>query len=508
MNNMNNFLKNVIFLFFLYFVWINLSYGVQDDDYFDNNNSSYDCEAVWGSCVDYNTYTCWWTTKIWLCPWWTNIKCCIGKYFKKTSSNSSSSSIWYLWFDWFRYWKWSAMQKKFNEKHSTPDILSELCADKDKKITIDFTSVNKDAWKTSLSAEMANTFLNNIWAKIKNGDICSISKSEAGIRTLQSAMRDAKFQEKYCVKKSINIDWFFWPETFRGLAAWSFCKPATPTVAAPTQIITNDKCFVAIVPESFVKDNCNNNPSTCDAWTTSQWWTIKMAKTWDVYRIKWQIHSTDQKTVNATQFKFFIGDKQETNFWSYNDSIITYSSNQVQKNANWFSKNSYKLDFSSSDVLNYKLELKTSSWKTIQCLPWSVGNLKKMEWCGSEFFNNVDWNSDNLNLEKMLDSCEPDSWVITSDKDSTNWWAKDYTLAWWAKERTVKTVNQVISLAFLWTIATTSLAWVNLVTSLGKDDKLKKAKNMLTYSLIWLTTTASAFPLSNAIINTIFKIGN
>lgn len=162
----------------------------------------------------------------------------------------------------------------------------------------------------------------------------------------------------------------------------------------------------------------------------------------------------------------------------------------------------FKLDFEGKDSLDYSLEVngtRICNWWTVT-MSWSKD--QNIDTCGYKSFVNGDWN-----LEEVLDNCEPKTWVLKSNSKS-NWWDyKDYTLESWAKDRAIETVNQIVSMAFAVSAWTVGAAWINLVLSLWKEDKIKKAKSIMAFTWAWLGLVSAAFPASNAIINAVFKIG-
>ena len=83
---------------------------------------------------------------------------------------------------------------------------------------------------------------------------------------------------------------------------------------------------------------------------------------------------------------------------------------------------------------------------------------------------------------------------------------KDFYIKKWVKARTIQIMNNLIILWSLIAIWWLVFAALRYVSSEWSEDKIKSAKNTAIWSVVWFIAMLLAFPITNAIVNLIYKV--
>ena len=127
------------------------------------------------------------------------------------------------------------------------------------------------------------------------------------------------------------------------------------------------------------------------------------------------------------------------------------------------------------------------------------------------------WADPNWEITDMLNDCQPDNSIDTSNKIGTKsflWWAITVTTSanWGYEIKDLKgkilfiTTNLLLlaSLLAIWWIV---YAWVLFTTAYWDDKHITKAKDAIKRSLIGFALALISQQLVNAIINLVYKVG-
>ena len=116
----------------------------------------------------------------------------------------------------------------------------------------------------------------------------------------------------------------------------------------------------------------------------------------------------------------------------------------------------------------------------------------------------------------------PDSWVVpsvislTDDclqqgkytsklVDSTD--ATDASLSWKGRERIKQFVDRLIAFGMLLAIGWLVIGGGYMASSVGNDQKVKKGKDAVKWSVIGMIVLIFSYPLMNAVINFVYQLG-
>lgn len=110
-------------------------------------------------------------------------------------------------------------------------------------------------------------------------------------------------------------------------------------------------------------------------------------------------------------------------------------------------------------------------------------------------YNDWDWPS------RILKNCKPDNVVWDKGEKFDIWWENS-----WFKKR-INTLVTNISLV-LWVLAVWSLvyAWFLFQFSAWEDEKIKKAKDIFKWTIIWFLWLISASWIIYIVINLIYSL--
>ncbi|EKE29475.1 MAG: hypothetical protein ACD_2C00165G0001 [uncultured bacterium (gcode 4)] len=95
---------------------------------------------------------------------------------------------------------------------------------------------------------------------------------------------------------------------------------------------------------------------------------------------------------------------------------------------------------------------------------------------------------DSMWLPRFGEKDEIVFWLLESNKPNPHWFIVN-TIAEWIK--------------YIWLLAVLSLTiwWIMYMTSYWTDEKTKKAKNIIMYSIIWVVVSMGAFALVEIVNN-------
>lgn len=111
------------------------------------------------------------------------------------------------------------------------------------------------------------------------------------------------------------------------------------------------------------------------------------------------------------------------------------------------------------------------------------------------WINNVFWTctydwTDDLTSDD-IDACVTPSGVLATSNMEVAIWFKEKIQSW------ITTISWILWLLAVWSIA---FGWFMLVVSTGEEDKLKKWKDIIKWSIIWFLWVISAGVLIRIII--------
>lgn len=113
------------------------------------------------------------------------------------------------------------------------------------------------------------------------------------------------------------------------------------------------------------------------------------------------------------------------------------------------------------------------------------------------FAGNCSWNEGST-IGTALSGCTPKG-SITIPGD-------DYKLASGVKGKVVKITNQIILAGSILSVGGIVFSSIMYTTAFGSDDRIKKAKESLKFSIMGFVVMLLSFPLVNAIINLIYSV--
>lgn len=128
------------------------------------------------------------------------------------------------------------------------------------------------------------------------------------------------------------------------------------------------------------------------------------------------------------------------------------------------------------------------------------------------------WEIKNINdqdLSSMLSDCQPDNtlewknktelfnlwWLISVSVSSNEWYDLDS-----AKGKILYITQKLVLLASILAIWWLVFAWIEFTTAYWKDEKHKKWKDIIKWSIIWFVVALISQQLINAVINLIYWV--
>lgn len=97
------------------------------------------------------------------------------------------------------------------------------------------------------------------------------------------------------------------------------------------------------------------------------------------------------------------------------------------------------------------------------------------------------------NLDTFLNNSSLVSWTDTS----VSWWFKTKIITW------VTTLGSILSLIAVWWIVYGSF---QLVVSTGDDEKVKKGKDIIKWSILWFLALISAGSIIAIVVNIMYAL--
>ncbi len=98
----------------------------------------------------------------------------------------------------------------------------------------------------------------------------------------------------------------------------------------------------------------------------------------------------------------------------------------------------------------------------------------------------------------------PDVWLPDlSKKDEILWGLLKIERIWWENALWFITVIITEAIKFTWVLAIIALIiwWIMYITSMWADEKIKKAKDIIIYSLVWVVLSISAYAIVSIVNN-------
>lgn len=117
-------------------------------------------------------------------------------------------------------------------------------------------------------------------------------------------------------------------------------------------------------------------------------------------------------------------------------------------------------------------------------------------WFSAYAINNCKYDEANTDLSTFLDNCKPVklAWTWSYEVESgfkwlVNWWIANISL-------------------LLWIIAVWMLvyAWLLMQLSAWEDEKIKKAKDIIKWTIIWFLWLISASSIIYIVVNLVFNL--
>jgi low affinity Fe/Cu permease len=100
----------------------------------------------------------------------------------------------------------------------------------------------------------------------------------------------------------------------------------------------------------------------------------------------------------------------------------------------------------------------------------------------------------------MIDGCMEDTTVVAVKEDGT--------IEVWFKNKINKWTNNIALFLGLLSIWAVIYGWLMMTLSTGEDEKIKKAKDIVKWSLLWLLWVILATTIVTLIINLIYGISS
>lgn len=116
--------------------------------------------------------------------------------------------------------------------------------------------------------------------------------------------------------------------------------------------------------------------------------------------------------------------------------------------------------------------------------------------------------SDNINAA----NCSYDWWTISDSIDSCLWWTDLVDSAWDMsieldfKTKILDWITKIVW--FLWLIAVWSLVYASFMMTISwwEEEKIKKAKDIIKWSLLWFLWIVLAWSLITLIVNFMYSL--
>jgi hypothetical protein len=93
-------------------------------------------------------------------------------------------------------------------------------------------------------------------------------------------------------------------------------------------------------------------------------------------------------------------------------------------------------------------------------------------------------------------NCWLEEWIKEIEGSGINW----VVMHWTASEYIQKIVVYLLSFLALVAVLIIIYAWVNILTSAGDDERVKKSTWMIKYAIIWLVIIFLAYPITTFVI--------
>ncbi len=109
----------------------------------------------------------------------------------------------------------------------------------------------------------------------------------------------------------------------------------------------------------------------------------------------------------------------------------------------------------------------------------------------AQAFAEVKWDiisADPMWLPTFWTKKEVINWLIQFDRKNSHWFL-------------VKAISEGIKYVWLLAVLSLTIWWIMYMTSYWTDDKTKKAKNVILYSIIWVVISIGAFALVEIVNN-------
>jgi len=132
--------------------------------------------------------------------------------------------------------------------------------------------------------------------------------------------------------------------------------------------------------------------------------------------------------------------------------------------------------------------------------------------CG-KVWSDINWKS----LSSLLSECQPDGTIEWKTKKSSSilWGLISISTTsneWYdidnAKGKILAITKKLVLLASILAIGWIVYAWIEFTTAYWKDEKHKKWKDIIKWSILWFVATLVAQQLINAVINLIYWVSS
>lgn len=95
-------------------------------------------------------------------------------------------------------------------------------------------------------------------------------------------------------------------------------------------------------------------------------------------------------------------------------------------------------------------------------------------------------------------------WNFDENLDETEISTTDFSIEWWFKTTIYNWVKNISTILFLISIFAIVYGWLMMTLSAWEDEKIKKAKDIIKWSMLWFLALISAWAIITIVINLIF----
>lgn len=112
-----------------------------------------------------------------------------------------------------------------------------------------------------------------------------------------------------------------------------------------------------------------------------------------------------------------------------------------------------------------------------------------------------------VSIVEDVDNCLAGWWDLSYTKNLVNTDWASASLSWDGRERIKHFVDRLIAFGMLLAIGWLVVGGGYMASSVGNDQKVKKGKDAVKWSVIGMIVLIFSYPLMNAVINFVYQLG-